>query len=403
MTFPFFVAYRYFRSGGIQTLLTTAVVGVGVLVYIVIGALFAGVEKVIADGVLGQISHITADRPEPPSIKATGPVPRSFVIQAKNRDREHLDNWQKRLGQIQRIPGIRVATPVVTSSGFIRVGGRNRPIAIRGVELSTNNLIVNLQKFRRKGIIDLAGPSCLLGADLADLLSVDVGDQIILESGDAVKQKLFVRGIFKTKNLAINEGYVYVSIENGQRLAKLTGEISAIETQLDDYFAATDIAKKMRDITGLRCRPWTEGNGDLLGIFASQTATQIMIQAFALLSVAFGTASVLAVTVVQKGREIGILKAMGARTGSIIRIFLAFAFFVSVLGALAGSIIAGAILYVISLTPADLDSGSLFTVSINPSFFIQAWVAAILVGLLSAISPARKASRMDPVEVIRYG
>jgi lipoprotein-releasing system permease protein len=403
VSFPFFVAYRYFRSGGIQTLLTTAVVGVGVMVYIVIGALFAGVEKVIADGVLGQISHITADRPEPPSIKSKGLVPRSFVVQAKNRDREHLDNWQKRLGQIQRIPGIKVATPVVTSSGFIRVGGRNRAVAIRGIDLTTNNLIINLQKYRKKGRIDLAGSTCLIGADLAELLSVDVGDQVILESGDAVQLKLFVGGVFKTKNLAINEGNVFVSIQNGQRLAKLTGEISAIETQINDYFAATEIAKKMRDITGLRCRPWTEGNGDLLGIFASQTATQIMIQVFALLSVAFGTASVLAVTVVQKAREIGILKAMGARTDSIIAIFLAFAFFVSVLGAIVGSVIAGGILFLVSLAPTDIDSGSLFTVSIEPAFFLQAWAAAIVVGLLSAISPARKASRMDPVEVIRYG
>jgi len=403
VSFSLYVALRYFRSGGSQTILTTAVVAVGVLVYVFIGALFAGVQKVIADGVLGTLSHVTADRPEPPPIPYKTKIPQAVTYQLKNRDREHLDNWRSQLQEIRKVPGIKVASPIVTVSGFARRGGRNRPIIIRGVELESSNGILDLDKYRKLGTIDLAGATCVIGNELAKLISVTVGDQVLIESSERVKLSLFIRGIFKTKQLLINESTVFVSLNNGQKLAKLEGEISAIETQVSEIFKAPQIAKVMADRTGLRCRDWTERYGDLLNIFASQTGTQILIQIFALLSVAFGTASVLAVTVVQKSKEIGILKAMGATTGAIVSIFLYLALFVSIAGCILGSVGAGALIYLSKFIPSDPEFGSFFVLSVNPFFFIQAWTASILVGVLSAVSPARKASLMNPVEVIRYG
>lgn len=403
MNFSLFVALRYFRSGGSQTILTTAVVAVGVMVYVFIAALFGGVEAVIAEGVLGTISHITADRPEPPPILSKPGVPQVVTYQVKNRDREHLDNWQSHLDEIRKVPGIKVATPVVEVSGFARRGGRNRPIIIRGVELESSNGILDLEKYRKLGTIDLAGATCVIGNELAKLISVNVGDQIVIESSEGVKLSLFIRGMFKTKQLLINETTVFVSLANGQKLAKLEGEISAIETQVNDYFAAPNVSKVMADRTGLRCRDWTIRYGDLLNIFASQTGTQILVQVFALLSVAFGTASVLAVTVVQKSKEIGILKAMGATTGAIIAIFLYLALFVSLAGCILGTAGAGVLIYLTKFIPSDPEFGTYFVLSVKLPYFIQAWTASVLVAILSAVSPARKASRMDPVEVIRYG
>jgi lipoprotein-releasing system permease protein len=146
-------------------------------------------------------------------------------------------------------------------------------------------------------------------------------------------------------------------------------------------------------------------NKDILAALNGQEGTSLLIKIFVMVSVAFGIASVLIVTVVQKSREIGILKSMGARTRSITLIFLLQGLFVGLIGSLVGCVLGSGLVWLILQIPGEggLAKGKLFPAELEFAYLWQAFAVSVLIGMLAGIAPARRAAQLDPVEVIRYG
>jgi lipoprotein-releasing system permease protein len=212
-----------------------------------------------------------------------------------------------------------------------------------------------------------------------------------------------VSGIFDLGSKDLNERWVFVSLRGAQTMFDLDGGVSTLEVKGDRIFQAEELAARIRDRTGLEAESWMARNGNLLVGLRSQSQSSVMIQLFVILAVALGIASVLAVSVVQKAREIGILKATGTLTGSVTRIFLLQGAVLGTVGSLIGIAIGTTLALFFAGLARNADGSPTFPVDLNLVLFARSVAVALSVGLLSAILPARRAARMDPATVIRNG
>jgi len=190
---------------------------------------------------------------------------------------------------------------------------------------------------------------------------------------------------------------VYLDLQQAQALLDLPGGVTVIDTTIEDLFQANAIAQRLRALTGLKTESWMETNGDLLNALSSQSMSTQMIRIFVAISVAFGIASVLAVSVVQRTREIGILRAMGSRRQQILRVFLLQGAVLGFMGSLVGGAAGYGLVQIFNILGPRL-----FVIPFDPWLIPSAIALATTTGILAAAAPARRAARYDPAVAIRY-
>ena len=407
MRFCFRVGFRYFRNGGSQILLSIMSVAFGVTVYLFITSLIYGLQKGFIATTIGSSSHITILPKEsetkvlPLGAQLNLSTPLSF-----NAREYTMKGYAATVEQLEQIKGILAVSPVSSGSGVVIKGGQSRPISILGIDESRGSQIFDLRAAMQSGILDLGGQACCVGTELARLLGLKVGDKLRVFSSKGVELVMRISGIFKAGNISANERSVYVSLANGQRLNDMVGAVSSIETQVEDAFSVDDIAKEARVTTGLRVQTWQEVNEDLLSGLAAQNQTTNIIRVFVMILVATSVASVLIVSVLQRSREIGILKSMGASTLVLQGIFTYLGALVGVSGALVGAGFGGLITLGIGEIPGGASTirpGYMFPIDLQFSFIIEAFIVTSLMATLAALFPARRAAQMNPVDVIRQG
>ena len=406
MPFEWLVAIRYLREGRTQSLLILAGVAVGVGVIVFLSALISGLQVSLIDRTLGTQAHIVLKRPDEMPRPLLEPDGAALIAAHVERPAQRLRSilqWQQVLDAVERVPGVSAATPTVTGSAFARQGTASRAILLRGVEPAAFRRIIDIGSKLTAGTFEVAGTDAVIGIELAKALGLSVGDKLRLSAPDDRNDVFTVRGIFDIGNKDANERWVFVSLRSAQTLLDLVGGVSTIEVRVADLFAAESIAGQVAARTGLEAESWMRANTQLLVGLRSQSSSSYMIQIFVIIAVALGIASVLVVSVVQKSREIGILKAMGTPTRRIIRVFLIEGALVGLAGSILGVALgAGLALFFASLA-RNPDGSPTFPVDLSVALFVRASVVATVTGILAAAAPAHRAARLDPVEVIRYG
>lgn len=405
MSFPWFVALRFLREGRTQTalILTGVAVGVGTIVFL--SALINGLQESIIDRTLGNQAHVVIRPPEEvPRVLATGDsvTVDARVIRPPQRIRT-VRQWPQVVEAVRRDPQVLAAVPTVNGPAFALRGDGSKAVAIRGLDPAEYSAIVDLRSRLLSGRLDLTGFQAVVGVELARDLGIVEGDRIRLLAGDGATAIHTVRGIIDLGNKDLNERWVLIPLRAAQTLFGLDGGVSTIEVKVRDIFAATEAARRMGAATGLLAESWMETNAQLLVGLRSQSSSSIMIQTFVILAVALGIASVLAVSVVQKSREIGILMAYGTTRGTIQRVFLLQGGLVGLAGSLAGVLIGiglGAFFAGLARNP---DGSSTFPVELRPELYLRAALTATLTGVVAAVLPARRAARLDPAVTIRNG
>ncbi|MBV2193532.1 MAG: FtsX-like permease family protein, partial [Azonexus sp.] len=194
---------------------------------------------------------------------------------------------------------------------------------------------------------------------------------------------------------------VYVGLRTAQSLLDLVGGVSSIDLALHDLDLAEQLARRIAGETGLTADSWIKTNAQFVTALTSQRVSSNVIRFFIALSVAFGIASVLVVSVIQRGKEIGILRAMGATQAQMRRIFLLQGGIVGFFGSLLGSALAWSFLMLWQLLARNPDGTPMFVIGVEPGLVALAAGGASLVGILSALLPARRAAQLDPVVAIR--
>ncbi|MEJ2679374.1 MAG: ABC transporter permease [Gemmatimonadota bacterium] len=387
MPFDLFVALRYLRDGRLQTWLILAGVGVGVGAIIFVSALINGLQQSLVDRTLGSQAHVVVRPPEemPRVLERPDSALRATVVQRPPQRVRSIVEWQRVQGVIRRIPGVLAVAPTVAGPAMAVRGPGATSVTVRGIDISSYEPIVDLEGKLQSGAFDLAGFNAVVGTELARTLGLDVGSRVRLQAAGGRGGVYTVSGIFDLGSKDLNEG------------------VSTLEVKDTKIFQAEDLAARIRDRTGLRAESWMTRNSDLLVGLRSQSQSSMMIQVFVILAVALGIASVLAVSVVQKSREIGILKATGTRTASVTRIFLLQGAILGTVGSLIGIAIGTCLALFFASLATNPDGSPRFPVDLNLVLFGRSMLVALTVGTLSAVLPARRAARMDPATVIRNG
>ncbi len=406
MIFALKIGYRYFRSGGSQTVLTVVSVGFGVTVYLFITSLIFGLQSGLIKTTIGNSSHITVEaNDEAARVLLIKKQENLSTVQPFNERQVSLQGYKGIILQIDEIRGVTAVSPVATGAGFAIRGGQSRPISLVGIEEDRGSQIFDLRAVMKTGRLDLGGQGSAIGIELARLLGLKVGDKVRVVSAKQVDQVYKINGIFDSGNKNVNERSFYVSLSNGQRLNDLLGSVSRIELKVQDPFGVDPIAAVIRGETGLKVETWKQVNSELLSGLAAQSQTTGIIRLFVMILVATGVASVLIVSVLQRSREIGILKSMGVSTGRLQGIFIVLGSLVGLSGALVGIGLGGSIVFLLAQIPGNsgLKPGYALPIVMQFRFVLEAFVVAAGIGSVAAILPARRAALMNPVDVIRLG
>jgi len=405
MPFEWFVAIRYLREGRAQTALILGGTTVGVAVLVFLTALISGLQRSLVAQTLSSQAHILVKAPERlarPLPLPAGSAAADRVEKTPDRIRS-IEQWQQVLDSISRMPGVTAASPTAAGAAFASRGEASKSVAVRGVDDETYGRVIEIGPKMKAGRFKLDGTSAIIGSVLADELGVGVGDKVRLTTPEGRGDVFLVAGVFDLGNRDVNERWVLVPLRSAQTMLDLPGGATSIDVKVADVFAAERIAQEIERRHGLAADSWMKVNEQLLVALRSQSASSYMIQALVVVAVALGIASVLGVSVIQKSREIGILKATGATTRRIERIFLIEG---AIVGAV-GSVFGGGLGTGFALAFANLARGPtgepIFPVDLTPGLFAAASIIAVATGTAAAWFPANRAARLDPAVVIRYG
>ena len=390
-----------------QTLFILSGIAIGVAVIVFMSALLTGLQTNFIRRVLTAQAHIQLLPPKEVA-RALGPPPgagaaalEDAIVQAPLQRLKSIDQWQAVMAQIRAMPDVLVVSPTATGSALVVRGDANRAISVIGVDPDLYFRIVTLPEKIVRGSPRLTNTDILIGTELASDLGVAVGDKLRISSANGGENTLTVTGIFDLGSKGANQRTTYVALHTAQSLLGLAGGVSTIDVTVRDVYAAELIAQRITAATAVEADSWIKTNAQFFTAVQAQKTSNTTIRFFVGLSVAFGIASVLVVSVVQKSREIGILRAMGISRGQILRVFLLQGGLLGLTGSVGGSAIGLAALVLWQRYARNPDGTPFFPLAIEPGLFAASLLLATLTGLVAAFAPAMRAARLDPVVAIR--
>ena len=395
------VALRFLREGRMQTLLILAGTTGGVAVIVFLTQLITQLQAQIVDRVLGSQAHVVIRPLEEANRRAIDDAGFATLVEPRAQRLRSIDQWESIARLAGDTAGVTAVSPVVSGPAFALRGQANKSVALMGVDAARYRRIVRMDEYMLAGHFEVDGTRAVIGSELAKDLGIRMDDKLRVALPNGRDELLQVGGIFDIGSKDLNRRWVFVTLPLAQSLLDLPGGVSNLDLTVADIFEAQAIADRLRGATGLTVESWMQTNAQLLAALRNQAVSNNLIRSFVVVIVALGIASVLVVSVVQKQKEIGILRAMGASRGMILQIFLIQGAVVGAAGSMLGSLLAFTLLNVFSAIYRNADGQPLFAAELEPRFILMAALVATAVGLLSALIPARRAARMDPVQAIR--
>lgn len=386
MKLPFSIGMRFLKSSKGQTTLIVIGILIGVAVQVFVGSLIDGLQTSLVDGTIGSSPHVT------------------ILPEEKGDTFEEDDDLIDTLKSDDRISAV---SKSLSRNGFILQDEEDTvAVLLRGFEFEDANEIYDIKGALVDGDMPSDENQIVIGTDLADELAVDLGDTLEFAATTESIQELEVVGIFDFGVTSLNETWMITELETAQTIFEVENELTNIETQINDVFEADIIAGEISDQIGndgFITTNWKEENEQLLSGLSGQSISSYMIQIFVLVAVLLGIASVLAISAVQKSKQLGILKAMGIKDKMAGRIFLFQGFVLGTIGSILGALVGIGLMYAFSVFVTNPDGSSLVPFFVDPQFVLLSVGISIVASTIAAFIPAKNSSRLNPIEVIQNG
>jgi lipoprotein-releasing system permease protein len=386
MRLGFKIAVRFLKSNLGQTLLIITGIAIGVSVQIFIGSLIQGLQKGLVEKTIGNSSQIT--------------------ITSLTEDKKIAD-YDTLLNKISTVdPNITEVSPVADYPAFLTYGVNSQSILIRGFAMDRADGIYDLFNRITEGTYPKNTNEIILGSELKKEYGIRMNDVVAITTMEQKQVECKVVGFFDLKVSSLNKGWGITTLETAQEIFNVKDSITSIELQVKDssVFAADEIALKVTDALGnleLKVDQWKAQNEQLLSGLQGQSISSIMIQVFVLVSVILGIASVLAITVLQKSKQIGILKAMGIRNVPAGFIFLTEGLILGFFGAILGILLGLGLSLAFTKFALNPDGTPVVQLYISTSFIAISGAIAVTASALAALIPAVKSSNLNPIDIIR--
>lgn len=408
------LAIRHLRAGGSQTLLILAGVAMAVTLVIFISSLIGGVQRNIIDTVTGSIAHVTLSAPErvPQAVETIPESPDALVVASREQrlwQPDTIDRCRCLAEQIVTFDHVIAVAPVVTGQALVSRVGTERSVRVVGAPPEEQDTIAGLEDNLLRGdYLGMRADEAVIGYTLAEELGVQLQDRIRLTTAAGNTESFRIAGVAYTGSEATDGSTVFVTLRSGQTLFGTGTLVNAISIKLDDPFLANRVGDAMASALDLEVNTWMRDNPRLLGALRAQTSSAALISVFSLVASSFAIASVLVVSVLKRQQEIGILKAIGARSSQILKVFTLEGLMIGVAGAVLGALFGSGLILVVTAierpaTVPGVPAEPLFPAVLLPQIIAAAMIAAVVATVIAAVMPARQAAELDPVEVIRGG
>ncbi|MGH8616549.1 MAG: ABC transporter permease [Burkholderiales bacterium] len=402
--FEWTVALRFLREGGMQTLLIVAGSTAGISVIVFITGFLGDLQDDLIRRTLGVQPHIViraAEEVSRPLAPAAGEGLALSQVQARTQRPRSVDQWQSLRERLEHLPGIHAVSPVAAGPGLVARGDTSKAVTVAGIVPDRYAAVTRLDEKIIAGHLQLGPGDVLIGLDLAKDLGARLGDKVRISTPTSAGDAYRITGIYDLGQRALNRAYVFVTLPAAQALLALPGGVSSLDLSIDDLFGAENMARTLQAGMPHEVESWMRANSQLRTALNNQTVMTMLIRFFLALVVAIGVASVLVVSVVQKTKEIGILRAMGASRGRILRLFLLQGALIGAAGAVLGCVCGYGLTALMSRVVRADDGAALFQVHLTPALYGYTLVVAVALGLAAAVMPARRAARLDPAQAIR--
>jgi lipoprotein-releasing system permease protein len=405
LPFELFIAVRYLLAKRKQafisliSLISALGVAVGVMALLIVLALMTGLQGELRDRIVGSAAHV-------------------YVLKAGG-----FGDTSEEIKSLLAVPRVVAAAPVVLGLGLAKSAGGSQFISIKGVDPALERTVTNVEASMKAGSLDaltpVAGalPGIVLGKDLADKLGVSVGDSLevmtpegnLTPFGVSPRNRAFkVVGVFSLGLFEYDSSYGFVHLSVAERLLD-RARPDLMEVKVDDLFAAPQVAQAIPGRLGheYEAQDWADLNKSLFSaLWLEKMAMSITIGLIVMVA-ALNIIASLVLLVMEKTRDIAILKTMGCSAASIRRIFMLQGLVIGTIGTLAGAIGGSVLIYILDHyqlinVPLDVYQISYVPFRLLPLDFAVVVVGAILVCFVSMIYPSRQAAKLDPAQALRY-
>jgi lipoprotein-releasing system permease protein len=421
MQYELLIGLRYLRAKrkstfiSIITFISTAGVALGVMALIVVLAVMTGFEEDLKEKILGTNAHVVL-------LKGSG----------------EIEDYGTVMERLSKVPGVVASTPFIYSQVMLSTGSGVSGAVLRGIDPKTDYRVTNISKSIIEG--EISGiesaaakgdgttvlPGIILGKELARNLNLFRGDTLnvlspmgnITPFGMVPKMRRFrVAAIFNTGMFEYDSSLAFIGLEEAQKFLSMGKGVTGIQLKVDDVYRADRIAS---DITGnfgqdYYARDWMRMNKNILFALKTEKLVMFIILTLIVLVAAFGIASTLFMVVMEKNKDIAILKSMGATSSSIMKIFVFEGLVIGLSGTVAG--VLGGLLVALNLesivgavqkiTGFELFSRDVYYLDHFPSLVIPADVClisltAVFISFIATLYPSWQGSRLPPAEALRY-
>ena len=417
MRYELFIGLRYLRAKRTEafisliTVISMLGVMIGVMTLNIVLAVMTGFEEDLRDRILGFNPHIVV-------LSFSGPVA----------------DYASVVERIDKVPGVLAAAPFVYGQVMLSAQQNVTGAVVRGVSPASGS-VLDLERHLKEGSLDDLGklhdvpldegrgatvelPGIILGKDVARQLGLLVGDAVSVISPVATPtavgmvprvKRFVVVGLFDSGMAEYDSSLVYTDLASAQKFFDMDKTVTGIEVRADDLYRAKDVADRLRATLGFpfRVRDWMEINHNLFSALKLEKTVYFIVLLLIVLVAAFNIVATLIMVVMEKRKDIAILKSMGATRAGIRRIFIYKGMIIGVVGTVIGN--AGGYLacwllkrYQFIELPKDVFYVNTLPVKMYPEYFAAVTVASLLICLLATVYPARQAARLAPVDVIRY-
>lgn len=406
--YEIFVSLRYLKTKkrygtiSLNTFISIAGVVIGVATSIITLSVMTGFQGYFRDKILSAMPHINV-------MEYTG---------TGVKDEKALQE------KVARVPHVKAVTPFIYNQSMLATKERMQGVLVRGINPKTEGTVTDLAKNMTVGTLsnlenaDRKQPGIIIGEDLARKLGVSIGETVTMVNplgeetamGVVPKMRKFeVVGLFDAGMYDYNTSFVYIALPDAQKYFEMPGRVSGVQVRVDDIYQADKIAAAIQGAAGypFYTRNWMEMNKNFFSALLLEKIGMSLILVVIIIVASFNIVGTLTMIVMEKSREIAILKSMGSPARSIMKIFMFAGLAIGCVGTLIGAIIGYGAVTIITRTdiislPKDVYQVSRLPLSISGLDMLAISLTALGISFLATLYPSWQAAKQDPVEVLRY-
>ncbi len=405
------IASIFLTSRFRQLLVAVLSVTFGISMYIFMNSFMAGVNNEQTEITFTSMAHIKIYNDLSDDVEPILPAPEDdntilVVNNARNiRYTEGIKNVDAVKSALNGLPEIKAFTAQLNENVFIRNGVSQASANLSGIETVSENEVFNTSAYILNGDLyelDKRSNGIILGTGLAKSIGIHAGDNVTVSTAEGVSKAFKVIGLIETGALGTDRTKAMVSMQTARQLfSENKSYATEVLVNIKDYYQAREVAKRISNRTDYKVEPWQEGNSQLDSSNVLRDILAIAVSLTILIVAGFGIYNIMNMTVNEKIKEIAILKAMGFNGNDVIEIFLIQSVVIGLLGGFTGLILGNIIVRVVDHIPFEIGTLTTLPVANRPMDYVLAFGFGIIITFLAGFLPARKASNLDPVAILR--